>query len=697
MIAGFVNIVAGLAPVFYTLLIMSVTAGACGLAILLVRQLSDKKLSPFMKYLMWFVVLAALIIPYRPHSDFALINTDALLSHIPYSDSGNTNQSPPASLAQSALTGDTSDKQATTGRSGNNAADPAGLFQKFDSTGLFQKSDPAGLFQKFDPAGLLQKSDSADLFQKGDPDSLSQGAADSTLSTATDSTLSTATGTPPNATGYETPGRSLTTWLFGVWLPGLWAAGVLFLAIFMLTVTIRLRRKIRSALTPAEEKKYAVKLEICKAKLGLRRKVALTVQDHIGFPSLMGVLRPRILFPLYVGELDDDCLDCILLHELSHIRRNDHILNALLLIIRIVYWFNPVVWVLCRFIKQDMEVANDAAVLKQLDGESQKSYGLSLVEVLAHGYASAFTPRLLCMADNVQNTKRRIQMIRLHEAFKQRRTLIAVLALIIIVLIGLLFLTQKNDRPADYGTPMPPITNENSAGISSTSSDLTPPYSNDDTPAPPQTNENSAVNSNTSSEWTPPYSNEYPDTPAPSAEESNGITPAADGDELATKSTGEAEPIRAFKENPMQPPVHTLMFPLEEARKSATYKIADTDGDDEDEKSYNLNLLDKFIENMKTGTPDHVQVIYYVPTEKGGVVIKDWYYLTYDGTYLTEYGYYELDDGTFEYDRNNLSYNKTTDTTIERKEYETAVNYRLRFGDRDRDTAKFFYAVNPVE
>jgi bla regulator protein BlaR1 len=541
--SGFLHIVSGLAPLFYALLLMSVTAGLAGLVILLIRRILDRKLSPFWKYLMWFIVLLALVIPFRPQSDLALVDTDAIARRIPYS----------GSIATSSL----------------------------------------------------QASEMPDSAASEIPASSNDAAGQTAL--------------------------TVRTWIFDIAIPAVWAGGVLCLTLFILTGGLRLRRRIRSALTPDETAPYEELLETCKAKIGLPAPgpvsapdrsgvptllgalrarilspVTVVVQDQVGFPVLLGVIRPRILFPLYVRELDGVCLENIMLHELSHVKRCDHLVNGLLLILKILYWFNPVVWLICRFIKQDMEVANDAAVLRHMDGAAQKNYGLSLVEVLARGNAPALMPRLLCMADNVKNTERRIGMIRLNEVFKRRKALIAIVALLIILVVSVLFLTQRGDAPA------------------------------------PPAAENTATQV-------------IPD---------------------ATAS-----------------PAPQQMFPLEKAREEAAYKLSAADGDGTDDKSYNLDLLDRFIANMKSGIPDEVNVIYYLKDTKGAVSIKDWYYLTFDGRAAKLYGYYELDDGTFSYDASGV----LDGWTVDREEIEGGINYRIRFGDGDADTMHFFWAENPVE
>ena len=73
-----------LAPIFYKLLFMSVTALVVGVIVMLIRRFADKKLSPFWKYALWIVVLAALILPWRPQSNFAVMNNTESIQNISF-------------------------------------------------------------------------------------------------------------------------------------------------------------------------------------------------------------------------------------------------------------------------------------------------------------------------------------------------------------------------------------------------------------------------------------------------------------------------------------------------------------------------------------------------------------------------------------------------------------------------------------
>ncbi len=61
-----------IAPIFYKLLFMSVSALIVALIVIAIRKAFDARISPFWKYAMWFLVLVALVVPYRPTSDIAL-------------------------------------------------------------------------------------------------------------------------------------------------------------------------------------------------------------------------------------------------------------------------------------------------------------------------------------------------------------------------------------------------------------------------------------------------------------------------------------------------------------------------------------------------------------------------------------------------------------------------------------------------
>jgi hypothetical protein len=79
----------------------------------------------------------------------------------------------------------------------------------------------------------------------------------------------------------------------------------------------------------------------------------------------------------------------VLGHELAHIARRDWLVHVAAELVRVVYWFNPLVWIACRRLRRESEQACDDAVLGM--GVAGADYASHLLE-LARAYRSAREP-----------------------------------------------------------------------------------------------------------------------------------------------------------------------------------------------------------------------------------------------------------------------------------------------------------------
>ena len=114
--------------------------------------------------------------------------------------------------------------------------------------------------------------------------------------------------------------------------------------------------------------------------MGITRKIKLWVSHHIDVPATIGFIKPVILIPLAsVNRLSADQLEAIILHELSHIKRNDYLINLFISIIETILFFNPFVVLLARIIKRERENCCDDFVIQyQYDRHAYASALLSL-------------------------------------------------------------------------------------------------------------------------------------------------------------------------------------------------------------------------------------------------------------------------------------------------------------------------------
>ncbi len=132
----------------------------------------------------------------------------------------------------------------------------------------------------------------------------------------------------------------------------------------VVTAVVMLTRKKQRAV-PVTVSDVRALFDGCLAELGLKRKVALRVSDEFEGPALIAVGRPVVVVPSWcLLELSAAELRQVLLHELTHYARRDHLTVVLVQFARIFFFFHPAVWYAARRIDIEAERACDAAVVR---------------------------------------------------------------------------------------------------------------------------------------------------------------------------------------------------------------------------------------------------------------------------------------------------------------------------------------------
>lgn len=158
----------------------------------------------------------------------------------------------------------------------------------------------------------------------------------------------------------------------------LWGGGVLVGAGVLLTGLARLRWIARRA-RRAQGDQWAHLADEMSAGCGLRRPVMICHTDTPDLLATFGLFRPRVLLPAHAREWSEDRVRVVLTHEFAHIRRHDWAVQISADLLRIVYWFNPLVWAVCARLRRDSEVACDDAVLRA--GVGPREYAAHLLEL----------------------------------------------------------------------------------------------------------------------------------------------------------------------------------------------------------------------------------------------------------------------------------------------------------------------------
>jgi bla regulator protein blaR1 len=121
-------------------------------------------------------------------------------------------------------------------------------------------------------------------------------------------------------------------------------------------------------------------------QMNIRKKVQIWISEFVSSPVTVGFLKPVILVPLAaVNHLTPQQLEAVLLHELSHIRRFDYLVNLVINFIQAILYFNPFVKAFVRIVEKEREKSCDEMVLQfQYDSHEYASALLTL-EKANHG------------------------------------------------------------------------------------------------------------------------------------------------------------------------------------------------------------------------------------------------------------------------------------------------------------------------
>jgi len=133
----------------------------------------------------------------------------------------------------------------------------------------------------------------------------------------------------------------------------------------------------------------------------------LRAEHSVGCPALIGVLRPKVILPAdFKSRYTRLERLLIISHERTHLRRGDAGWNALVALMRSIFWFNPLIHVAARYFRLDQELACDAAVLDARRG-SRRSYASAMLKTqLTEGALP-----IGCHWRSAQDLKERLRMV----------------------------------------------------------------------------------------------------------------------------------------------------------------------------------------------------------------------------------------------------------------------------------------------
>lgn len=213
----------------------------------------------------------------------------------------------------------------------------------------------------------------------------------------------------------------------------LWVVGVLVITALLIQRIFFVKELIVQS-QPAKNRLVEM-LDQCRQQIKVRRTIELRLSNNVPSPAVCGFFKPVILIPAaLIEKLSPSRLRAILIHELCHIKRGDLWINSAQTILQIIYFYNPLVWLVNVVVRRIREQAVDEMVLVTL-GARAKDYSNILIDIAEMAFLkTSLSLRLIGVVESKKALHRRIKLILNRPVPKKAK--IGFLGVLIVIIIG---------------------------------------------------------------------------------------------------------------------------------------------------------------------------------------------------------------------------------------------------------------------
>lgn len=161
--------------------------------------------------------------------------------------------------------------------------------------------------------------------------------------------------------------------------------------------------------------------------------------ENIDSPFILGLLRPCVYIPNF---LEEEAYQCVIEHELAHIKRGDFIWKPMGFLILSVYWFNPLCWIAYICLCKDIEYACDEKVTRDKDKDWKALYCQVLLDCSSERRLISACP----VAFGEVSVKDRIKSV---INYKRPSFWIVCISIIVAIIVAICFLTNPKQKEID--------------------------------------------------------------------------------------------------------------------------------------------------------------------------------------------------------------------------------------------------------
>ncbi len=224
--------------------------------------------------------------------------------------------------------------------------------------------------------------------------------------------MQSATGDAPAIGGLDvSPRLPIARLLAWTWMLGaIVSLGVLAIGLARLTWLARRARAVNRG--PWADLAAAI-----SHAYGLPHRAILLESDHPTLLATWGIQQPKVILPSDALAWPEERIRIVLGHELAHARRRDWLVQIAADLLRAVYWFNPLVWIVCRQLRLESEHACDDAVLQMgVEGHDYAAHLVDLARAFAPHRQTVFPAPAMARPSSLERRVRAMLNVRLNHA-----------------------------------------------------------------------------------------------------------------------------------------------------------------------------------------------------------------------------------------------------------------------------------------
>jgi bla regulator protein blaR1 len=205
------------------------------------------------------------------------------------------------------------------------------------------------------------------------------------------------------------------------------------------------------------------------AQMSIKKTVRIWISELVSSPVTIGFLKPVILIPLAaINHLTPQQLEAVLLHELSHIKRYDYLINLIINFIQTTLYFNPFVKAFVKTVEREREKSCDEMVM-QFQYDSHEYASALLILEKSHSISKSLAVAASGKKNDLLHRVELILGIQKKSGFSFNRLggfLAAILCVIAVNALLIISKPSKNNKPLSFdyvSSPFYFFSNDNSS------------------------------------------------------------------------------------------------------------------------------------------------------------------------------------------------------------------------------------------